>query len=432
VSLEVKGSCASLGAVARRPGGRRPPFRRAASAGALLARADGLPAPSQQRSFPLKYKLPPERPSSGGAVSLVKKSSVARPKPNLDTQSSPSPSPSASASAPASASTSSKSLGAGALFEEAIRRDSTYGELLREIKEAYESFLGAQGLTVPEDPVGVLQADFEDAAVLTIATGESAAASQKRSGQSSSRGKGGDSMGELLVDAARQRCFEDVEGEDQEADEEEDITRVLAFERENAALRKLIGRLRRDISTGVPVGASGNAIIEGGGSQRVDAMVLGSETACSSVRSETSSGYTGKAWLKDGASSGKGLGIPTAAGREGVSWVSALDFSKLKDLPDESEGYEESPESFDKDLETSSYYIFGESPEYQAEEKGLAGEREEETVPGSGIFHSGMDDTGDRSTTGETDVQAVLEAARALGSTTSGVTRQPFPPVSPD
>jgi hypothetical protein len=119
-------------------------------------------------------------------------------------------------------------LSAQELFAEVIWQDKTFGPLLEEIKAAYEAFLADRGASIPKEAIALL--------------GPGAASAARPSAPSTPPQNRCDAS-EILVDAARRRWAE-----------EEDLTargdaakENGLLEKENAALRKLVKRLRQDL-----------------------------------------------------------------------------------------------------------------------------------------------------------------------------------------
>lgn len=185
--------------------------RRAASAGSLRAWTPTSAAGSKKNNHP-RCLLPGGRLK---AVAKVPRQAHSRPGLGASLQQPP-------------PGRRGKELGAAALFDEVIRCDRTYGPILAEIKAAYEMFLGDRGASVPEDPI----------AVVGFATGGSTASDARPSAKRSSERHNA----ELAVDAAR-RQWTDPE----DMTSRGDYAKESELERENAAVRALVQRLRTDL-----------------------------------------------------------------------------------------------------------------------------------------------------------------------------------------
>ncbi|CAE8618500.1 unnamed protein product, partial [Polarella glacialis] len=133
-------------------------------------------------------------------------------------------------------------LSASLLFEECIRRDRAYGQLLREIKAAYDGFLRDRGVTSP--PTALISMPS------TVAPVEDTARSA------------GEALGaaEMAVEAARRPWIEDIDGSTTERRDGKEVisssrrrapAKVKKLEKENEALRELVRRFRTELCGGV-------------------------------------------------------------------------------------------------------------------------------------------------------------------------------------
>jgi len=127
-------------------------------------------------------------------------------------------------------------LSAEELFEQVIRRDNTFGSLLQEIKVAYESFLGEHGVAIPSDPI----------AIAGPSTSVAARTQPQPDAVPPTPPDVRSNHAELAVDAARRRLWKEMQ-EDMTARNGDEVEECDALERENAALRKLVKRLRVDL-----------------------------------------------------------------------------------------------------------------------------------------------------------------------------------------
>jgi len=123
-------------------------------------------------------------------------------------------------------------LSAEELFNEVIRRDRTFGALLYEIKAAYDVFLRSHGASVPEDPIAV------------VGPGASNVRNLSPSPPPTPPGGVRSDHAQLAVDAARRRWDKEIEDLTARRD---DAKECAELDRENAALRKLVKRLRVDL-----------------------------------------------------------------------------------------------------------------------------------------------------------------------------------------
>eukprot|EP00448_Togula_jolla_P038970 CAMPEP_0170643190 /NCGR_PEP_ID=MMETSP0224-20130122/41746_1 /TAXON_ID=285029 /ORGANISM="Togula jolla, Strain CCCM 725" /LENGTH=412 /DNA_ID=CAMNT_0010973987 /DNA_START=27 /DNA_END=1266 /DNA_ORIENTATION=+ len=158
-------------------------------------------------------------------------------------------------------------LGASTLFEEVIRRDRIYGAVLREAKDAYDAFLRHHGTAVPSAPIAS-KALVSAAAAVSQGHQRATELPQQSPQRPRSAAQGGAaarlqpgrperlSYVELAVDAARRPWTaggEEVLRGDQ--------VKVQELERENAALRLLVQRLRQELEEPLepsgPLGAQG-------------------------------------------------------------------------------------------------------------------------------------------------------------------------------
>lgn len=132
-------------------------------------------------------------------------------------------------------------LNAEQLFEEVIIRDHTFGSLLQEIKAAYDSFLSDHGVSIPEDAVGI------------VGPGAGASSAARSSAPirppvtpPEIRARPPSEHSEHAIDRARRRWM--IELEEDLTVRRDDSKESSELERENAALRRLVKRLRVDLA----------------------------------------------------------------------------------------------------------------------------------------------------------------------------------------
>lgn len=122
-------------------------------------------------------------------------------------------------------------LGAEELFDEVIRRDRAFGPLLAQIKSAYDGFIRDRGVAVPTAPVAALQEEVAMKRRILDGTPQADLAAS-----------------EVTVEAAR-RAFlgpEDLTPREPLSD----FAKAYELQRENAALRRLLERMRHDAANG--------------------------------------------------------------------------------------------------------------------------------------------------------------------------------------
>jgi len=122
-------------------------------------------------------------------------------------------------------------LGAEELFDEVIRRDRAFGPLLAQIKSAYDGFLRDRGVAVPTEPVAALQQEVATKRRILDGTPQADLAHS-----------------ELTVEAARRALLdpEDVTPREPLSD----FAKAYELQRENAALRRLLQRMRHNAANG--------------------------------------------------------------------------------------------------------------------------------------------------------------------------------------
>lgn len=122
-------------------------------------------------------------------------------------------------------------LGAEELFDEVICRDRAFGPLLAQIKSAYDGFLRDRGVAVPAAPVAALQEEVAPRRRILDGTPQADLA-----------------LSELAVEAARRALLDPEDLTPREPPSE--FAKAYELQRENAALRRLLERMRHDAANG--------------------------------------------------------------------------------------------------------------------------------------------------------------------------------------
>mmetsp|Transcript_34866 Transcript_34866/g.63491 ORF Transcript_34866/g.63491 Transcript_34866/m.63491 type:complete len:579 (-) Transcript_34866:39-1775(-) len=279
-----------------------------------------------------------------------------RPNTMLYRVASASPSPIRQASYAGRSASPARNLSASFLFDEIIRRDRTYGQLLLEIKAGYETFMADRGVNCPPNTLINLE-EVSESHVVPEVTARSTEA-QTETGAA-----------EVAVEAVRRPWIEEAEGSATDRAGGNSTSRrrapakVRKLEKENAALRELVRRFRGELNGEImmpPLALSSIASIK---DEKPEAQAHESASEASTDRTQDNadiepSGIQAEAVRAVNAalsawSSKEPLAF-AALGRgpsERPSHVPALDFSALMELLEYDEEEEEEEEEDDDEYE---------------------------------------------------------------------------------